>query len=549
MAVFYWVGGYTGSTGPASGYSVTGNYWTNWITGLTSTIGDVFYSPYAWNVRENWRLEHTGQVQPVGYARVIRDSVPTRLPGGNDTVILGGVPAYLGTGPDAAAGSTAYYVENLAPHNFSILFGGMSGDGITSSGITAWYSGGSQPCALKVQERFTQLNKTWANVAPSWATTNGLTGLQIRTGEMGSWGLKYVWGDSRQGLADAALGRALALVSMPLNLIVGNGTSRASCYVNRKQSNLSVTGGSVIHIKNVIENNADIIMQNRDGYGDPFTPEYTGVTAVYGTEDTPASNHYLVPKGKWRNVTQGCGNTHLEESVEVQGTFQLGKNYFSEKGAVGHVVSNKTANVNRFDLAPSYVYGSEGNEGINIECYEQSAVPEISVSGWKNQSPFNCLTVGSLTRGSINTITYLETREGSVIGSGVNPRSAAGLPAIEFWRVDWPWSISNWFTGPIVNVRNVIFGEIDHQNGVIVPDPDSGLDHYLIVQSGKIEYPGQIIGKVFGNNSWKNFLIGYSPSDPGLIAINGNGAYTIPDLYTNPNLILPYDGMGIKLIK
>ena len=553
MAVFYWVGGYTGSTGTESGYHITGNYWTNWVTGLTSTIGDVFYSPYAWNVRENWRLEHTGQVQVSPNIRVIRDSVPTRLPGGDDSVIIGGVPAYIGTGP---ASGNSVYIENLAPHNFSLLFGGMSGDGVTSSGLTAWKSGGSNPCVLTVYEKYTKLNKTWSDVASSWATTNGLTGLQIRTGEIGSWGLKYLWGDSRQGLSGDGLGRALALADAPLNLLLGNKNStRAYCYVNRKESNLSVTGGATIHIKAV---NYDagitlpqINMQDRQGYGDPFPAPFgggQGGTAVYGTSNIPASNHYLIPKGKWTNIVQGCGNTHLEGNVEIQDTFELGRDTFVESTAVGHVVSDKTANVNRFYLHPSHVYGSGGNQGINIECYEQSAVPEIVTLGWKNQSPFNCLTIGSLSRSSVATVTYLRTLQppldAPIIGSAVNPRSAAGMSASEFWRVDWPWSFGNWWTGPIVTVRNVMFTEIDHQGGMMVADEESGDNHYFIVQNGLLQYPGQIIGRTL-NSSWKNFSIGFSPSDLGLIPIHPGSSGP----YINANILIPFDGMGIKLIK
>lgn len=556
MAVFYWVGGYTGSTSAASGYHITGNYWTNWVTGLTSTIGDVFYSPYAWNVRENWRLEHTGQVQVSPNIRVIRDSVPTRLPGGDDTVIVGGVPAYIGTGP---AGGNTVYVENLAPHNFSLLFGGMSGSGITSdSGLTLWASGGRNPCILKVQEKFTQLNKTWGDVAYSWANTAiGLTSLQIRTGEIGSWGLKYVWGDSRQGLSGESLGRALSIASNPLNLILGDGSKRAQCFVNRKESSLSATGGATIHIKAVNYDagitSPSIDMMDRVGYGDPFPPPFGGAasgTGVYGTKDTPALNHYLVLQGTWTDVKQGCGNTHLEDAVEIQNEFELGKNPFDLNGAVGHVVATTKANVNRFNLHPSHVYGSGGNAGINIECFEQSAVPAIITTGWKNQSPFNCLTIGSLSE-STKTISYLRTISSDpsdpIVASGVNPRSISGLSASGWWRQDYPWYYNNWFTGPIVNTKNVILTEIDHQGGVILPDSNSNWNHYLIIQNGYISYPAQILGRIDENPAWKNFLIGYSPSDAGVIPTQT--VWTFQGQYANPNFIIPYDGQAITLTK
>lgn len=545
MAVFYWVGGYTGSTGTESGYHITGNYWTNWVTGLTSTVGDVFYSPYAWNVRENWRLEHTGQVQPSDpNVRVVRDSVPTRLPKGGDDVIIGGIAAYLGTGPygggpsGGSAGSLVY-VANIAPHNFSLLFGGMSGDGYQSSGLTAWKEGGSTKLAqFTVKETFTSLNKTWGNVASTWAgaTAVGLSGTPIRTGEIGSWGLKNLWGSNTQSLSGAALGNALTLANLPLNLILPD---VSSCFVNRKQSSLSATGGATIHIKSKNFDagftGATIKMIGRDGSG------YTA--SVYGTYETPAINHFLIPKGQWTLVEQFCGNTQLEDGI-VADTVYHGR-ALANAQAAGYFSSDRTANVNTYRFEPGWVYGSNGKNGINIECYEQSAVPEIVSLGWKNQSPTNCLTIGNLG-GISRTVSKLQTVHSSTIPNGTNPRSAAGLSAADFWRVDLPWAISNWWTGPIVVVRNCTFTEILHEGGVMLVDPESSLNDYFIIQNGYVESPAQIIGKNFNNPAWKNFLIGYIPSDKGVTP------FFIPrsrlpgslNAYIKPNLIIPYDGQG-----
>lgn len=551
MAVFYWVGGYTGSTGTESGYHITGNYWTNWVTGLTSTIGDVFYSPYAWNVRENWRLEHTGQVQPGDpNVRVIRDSVPTRLPKGGDDVIIGGVAAYLGTGPYGGGGpsggsaASLVYVANIAPHNFSLLFGGMSGDGYLSSGLTAWKEGGSARLQqFTVKETFTSLNKTWGNVASTWAgaTAVGLSATPIRTGEIGSWGLKNLWGSNTQSLSGAALGNALSLSNLPLNLILPD---VSSCFVNRKQSSLSATGGATIHIKSKNFDagftGATIKMIGRDGSG------YTA--SVYGTYETPALNHFLIPKGQWTLVEQFCGNTHLEDGV-IANKVTHGRT-LANSPAVGYFSSDRSVNVNSYLFDPGWVYGSNGRSGINIECNEQSAVPEIVSIGWKNQSPTNCLTIGNLG-GISSTVSYLRTVYNYTVPTTSNPRSAAGLSAADFWRVDFPWAISNWFTGPIVVVRNCIFTEVIHEGGVILADPESSFNDYFIIQNGSVESPAQIIGKNFSNPDWKNFLIGYSPSDNGVQPVfRPFSSTSIPiNQYIKPNLIIPYDGQGTRYFK
>lgn len=44
MALYYWVGGYTGYQGMHSGYSGN-NVWTNWQTGTTSSAGDFLSVP------------------------------------------------------------------------------------------------------------------------------------------------------------------------------------------------------------------------------------------------------------------------------------------------------------------------------------------------------------------------------------------------------------------------------------------------------------------------------------------------------------------------
>ena len=117
--VYYWIGGYTGGTGPESGYSAASELWINLENGAISTIGDVWFSPYSWKYPQNWMEEQT-----VG--GTTRYVMPTTTPKGGDAIFFGG----------ATDGSSG---KQINPYKYSLLFGGMSGDGWTASGSTAWH--------------------------------------------------------------------------------------------------------------------------------------------------------------------------------------------------------------------------------------------------------------------------------------------------------------------------------------------------------------------------------------------------------------------------
>jgi hypothetical protein len=140
MANYLWVGGYTGFTGTNSGWSgqyggVTGRQvWTSVASGATSSFGDMFYAPYAWNLPQNWRLRIGATANPGGFNYIST----TNTPAGNDAVYFGsfGVDVTGSSGPVSSTGGA------IAPYNISCLFGGMSGDGPTAfSGATGWANG------------------------------------------------------------------------------------------------------------------------------------------------------------------------------------------------------------------------------------------------------------------------------------------------------------------------------------------------------------------------------------------------------------------------
>ena len=137
MAFFQWVGGHTGYTGPGSGFDIGSNLWISPTDGSITGGGDYEFGPYYWGNIQNWRYypgsgtpPSAPSYDPITPVHSGFRSVPSRLPGGGDTVIF----------------SDEYYYRNVSPNEIiwtgcvSCLYGGMSGDGLTSLGLTAWNS-------------------------------------------------------------------------------------------------------------------------------------------------------------------------------------------------------------------------------------------------------------------------------------------------------------------------------------------------------------------------------------------------------------------------
>jgi hypothetical protein len=131
MAVFQWVGGYTGHDGINSGYS--GNYggstkkvWTSVWNGLTTDRGDFSFAPYHWDFVQNWRerVTSSGQLAAAGQPY---DYIPaTRLPRGGDKVIFGAPWVNTAAVADLFTGGRTE-VDRRAL-GISCLFGGCSGN-------------------------------------------------------------------------------------------------------------------------------------------------------------------------------------------------------------------------------------------------------------------------------------------------------------------------------------------------------------------------------------------------------------------------------------
>lgn len=156
MATYLWVGGYTGFTGTNSGWTLTGGgtggnlqLWTSVVSGATSTTGDNFFAPYAWNLSNNWRVRISLTGNSFGYIAA------TGTPASGDAVLFGGVTS--GTG------------NPIGLYNISCLYGGLSGDGPLShgsgTGSTGWANGTTASrygdVTFTVSSRFKPTTNPW----------------------------------------------------------------------------------------------------------------------------------------------------------------------------------------------------------------------------------------------------------------------------------------------------------------------------------------------------------------------------------------------------
>lgn len=139
MAVFQWVGGYTGHTGTNSGYS--GNFassgktvWTSIWNGLTTDRGDFAFAPHHWDFVQNWR-ERVASSGPLALANQPFDYIPaTRLPRGGDQVLFGA--PYINNSAVADLFTGGRFEVDRRACGISCLFGGCSGASNTWPGAT-----------------------------------------------------------------------------------------------------------------------------------------------------------------------------------------------------------------------------------------------------------------------------------------------------------------------------------------------------------------------------------------------------------------------------
>ena len=334
---YVWCGGYTGSTGFNSGYTSAGGtasgVWYNSTPyvmnpfspcvgsddpccdptnpacsgltggGLSSSIGDIWFTPYYWGNAKNWRkqIQATGGGAPSYVAT-------TTLPKGGDNVIFTGNTLLNANGQ----------IVNLYP--YSCLWGGMSGDGYVASGSTGWVGGYTAGSGAHTDISFS-VNSSFTK-DPSFLF-GGNTGIQRRSGEIGA-------GGNTAGNFD---------YTTPLKI-------RAS-YFN-VQSNASPSYGSIQPLINV----------NNLASSSSYT-YFSMVGVGNSTDNTNGGVAFL--RGNWGGIYQAAGWVYADK---IEGL--AGSGYWNCVNNIVKMSSSSSCAITKFNYLPSsaketsYIWGMDG---------------------------------------------------------------------------------------------------------------------------------------------------------------------------------------------
>lgn len=447
---YVWCGGYTGSTGFNSGYTSAGGtasgVWYNLTPyvmdpnspcvgssdpccdptnpacsgltggGLTSSIGDIWFTPYYWGNARNWKkqAQATGGGLPSYVAT-------TTLPKGGDNVIFTGNSLINYNG----------VVVNGYP--YSCLWGGMSGDGYLASGSTGWVGGYTAGSGAHTDISFNVLYSFKKNNYLFW----GNTGIPRRTGEIGA-------GGNTAGNFD---------YTTPLKI-------RASSF--SVQSNASPSYEEIQPLINV--NN----LASSSSYTNFY---FNGMGTTAGqTDQTNGGVVFL--QGNWGEIVQSGGSVYANK---IEGLAGVGN--WLTYGSIVKMSSSSSCAITKFNLShasakdKSYVWGMDGGSAE--------------------------LIIGGQTSGTVQDI---------VIGSF----GGASTPPFT--------SVKTLGTG----VKNLVLAscQIDdlsaESNTHITVHPNLTKHDYCIIRDGYIKGNSSLNMANLSNDNWKNFMLGYSPSDNGL---------------------------------
>ena len=440
MAIYQWVGGYTGFTGSGSGYSPTGAgasgdqpYWTSVISGATSVIGDIFYAPYAWNMTQNWRkaITTTGQVGNYQYVTT------SALPKGGDTVWFSG----------GFTSGTGSYTNT---YSVSCYYGGMSGDGLTASGSTAW-SGG-----------YTASGDMFGNI--TFVVKNTFAPTYHPVFETGSVGVAGGNGGDFSVFA-------------PLNI-------RTTSFSFIDSSTVSVTGFAVdaptVAINNISTGSSNFQTTNLSGIA-------CGVV-------------YL--QGNWEWIYQRGGYMFLSDITNTYGGNLL------VQGNVKRFSANATTSIGTYSVYPGtiqndgYIYGNYGGSAkVYIGNYAQNAPITIGSLNDGTTPTFEVLEVGTIGGGTGGTgspniklascqIDVMKCNSGNI---GVSPlNSGADYPIIRDGYMRQGTLDMAHPTDP--NWQQFLLGFSPSDNGLRIDDPDAVTIKGYIGTSFKTGSPESLTG-------------------------------------------------------
>ena len=341
MATYQWLGGYTGSTGANSGY--TGGIWTN-PDGLTSAIGDYFFSPYTWGMTQNW-LQVISTKKSSTYKRYVPTSI---LPKGGDTVIFaGGYYQFGGT----ANGATATWVNT---GSLSCLYGGMSGDGYTASGSTAWAGGWTASGDMHGNITFIIEETYLTQASPEW-----------NTGSLG------------YGLYDFGLPFEQAPLKIRTNSVLYKDASRGF--------GISGAEPATIHLHNIsTSTDCDFSMQSWEN-------------SLYPSDEYWNNYGIVHLQGSWETITQDGGYMFLDH-VTTPGDSDWSA--YNIGGSCRRFSSSNDVAIKNFYVNPQnlfddgYIWGTVGTNCRSIAIGD----------GWTGPGKFTIGDLGGSTAPSIDDI-------------------------------------------------------------------------------------------------------------------------------------------------
>jgi len=501
MATFYWVGGYTGFTGTNSGYSAGTQLWTS-PTGLTSSIGDYYYSPYAWNLKENWLEQFT--TSPWSSSLCDNKSADERkryrpaprTPRGGDTVVFGTfVGSMTGTGwsygsltgvsgnfPIAPGYGAIYYgtctptqpgldgypvaLWRFGERHISCLYGGMSGDGFESSGSTGWFNPGStavgsyplSDLAYGPLAALTVLS-TWRVAAHSeYASTTGPSGSTFRAGQIG-------------------------LPTLPLRLNLTHGSSDNSpigVFVHPPSYVIGSTysGTRAISIKNIAPSGCgNAVLNSSLTAGDPVT----------GT--------YLRLSGSWNRVIQKSGNLILGGGFGfTANSLQIGGSGTGGAQPINSFLMTEDTIAYATNINVGGVGTTTATNPICVYNIPTSAMPtELKVNGWANQN---------------TTRNYL-----TIMGDGGLSGMSAGMSASVIDTV----ILGENGLAPIVRIRSGIINNLKAYSADIGTNKWAYEADNINIRNGFLKEGSIDMNHPNSSVSWQNFnLGGITANDEGL---------------------------------
>jgi len=418
MATYFWVGGYTGFTGTNSGW--TGQYQgttqQRWIgpQNQSSIIGDMYYAPYAWNLPQNWRvrLSATGSNQ-------FFYQVPTTTPAGGDVVFFGG------TGP------------TLNQANISCLYGGMSGDGFTASGITGWANG-------TTANRYGDVTITIAeNYFPVFSPAG------FRTGEIG-------------------IGPTGAINQIDTNQCEPLNIRTNSFFV----ADTRALGLGTRYAVNNLSSSLYPSFATANVNFDPDNPN----------DATPFGSAVGLIKGNWWAVNHSVGSLFLSGSTTA---------WLTANNKISQLSTDNTATIENAYISPKFC-----QFGVNIWGSSGSPLNELTIRGWKGQSTGSSfVTLGDFVN-QMPTITRLNLFEGELTEIIISPVPVYG-PA------------------PIVKMGSIQIDYLQGEGASLMVHPNASVHDYPILRDGYLRR-GTIDMSHPEIFKWQQFILGYSPSDPGI---------------------------------